>query len=238
MLNHSEFTERFSAFLEEDLDATEAASVKSHLAECRECTAQFDLLKLTVEGLHRLEPYQAPPELARKVRRRVRRRGGGWLRPMPKTGQQEIVAAAILAILIGSAVAVSGRLLTPGVDEIEPLQTVTSLGGGERVAAQASVQAWVVLFSSTHQDAADAFVANAADFGATDLDGLTIRPGTRVGEEGQLLVVPKAALSVIVPEGVAHLEQVPSADAPSFLGEDADPSGVPEGWVVLRVVVR
>lgn len=239
MLNHDDYIERFSAFLDDDLEAAEATCVKEHLADCRACTAHFELFRRAIDGLHALPRHPAPPDLARKVRRRVRRRIHDVRGPY-RSGYQEFASAAVLAVLVGSAVAVSSRLLSPGSSDLEPLQTVTSLGGPDRQTANAPVQAWTVVFRESHREAATAFVSSAADFGARDLEGQPIRPGQDLEGDSLLLVVPEPALSLIVPEGVAQLEQVPEDEVAGLLAGEHPEVGsvVPRGWVLLRIVVR
>jgi anti-sigma factor RsiW len=73
--------EVLSAYLDREIDLTEARSVESHLASCAGCRSRLAGLEDVVGNLGRLEREAPPPWLAQRVRHAVRSpRPGVWER--------------------------------------------------------------------------------------------------------------------------------------------------------------
>lgn len=66
---------RFSAYLDQELDADEAARLEHHAHLCPKCHHILETLRRTIEGLHGLAAEDRPPaDLADSVIERLRRR--------------------------------------------------------------------------------------------------------------------------------------------------------------------
>ena len=50
--------EELVAYIDGELSSMEACTIKVHLADCKECAAEHNKLKATVESTHKVEPLQ------------------------------------------------------------------------------------------------------------------------------------------------------------------------------------
>lgn len=73
-MTHGDIAERFSAYLDQELDSSEEHAVEIHLATCDQCRQDLEGLRETVDLLHGLEKISAPPGFVARVRKRARRR--------------------------------------------------------------------------------------------------------------------------------------------------------------------
>jgi hypothetical protein len=71
-MNHEELRERLSAYLEEDLGASERARIEEHLSECPDCRREYRELRHTVDLLRGLPAPEPSPGLADRVIARLR----------------------------------------------------------------------------------------------------------------------------------------------------------------------
>ena len=62
-----EVSARLEAFLDEDLDATEAAAIEAHLESCPICSAEQSLGEAVASGLRALPEFDAPPAVLSQV---------------------------------------------------------------------------------------------------------------------------------------------------------------------------
>jgi anti-sigma factor RsiW len=60
MREHHYAAERYSAYLDGDLEPTEKARVEAHVGICPECTKVLAALRRTLEGLRGLRDVEAP----------------------------------------------------------------------------------------------------------------------------------------------------------------------------------
>ncbi|MDF1564754.1 MAG: anti-sigma factor [Deltaproteobacteria bacterium] len=221
--DHTEMVERLSPLLEGELPPDEQQALETHLEGCEDCRQQYEALRRTTEALRSLQPHRAPADLEARVRRRVRRRDKVHHLPRPPTWPQELLSAAVLAVIVGATVTLSGRILVPGGDEnLSGGPAATGLFG-DRIPDVVEVR-----FAAGDEGAARAVVAAAADLGARTLGGAPLRPGEPLSEVGMAFTLPKEALAVIVPDGIAEVVAVPD--------DEADPRP-PAGWMLVRVRV-
>jgi hypothetical protein len=71
-MNHEDFRERLSAYLEADLDARERARIEEHLRECPDCRREYRELRHTVDLLRGFPMSDPPADLADRVIARLR----------------------------------------------------------------------------------------------------------------------------------------------------------------------
>jgi hypothetical protein len=107
--------ETLSAWLDDALEAAEAARVAAHLGRCAECSAELADLRRVVAGLRALERLAPPPALAIEV---GRRRALSWRRPglavRLAEGRQAIQPSVGLLFALVVAFALIGGLAVLG----------------------------------------------------------------------------------------------------------------------------
>ena len=103
-IEHEQAIERMSAHLEGELSPQHEAELVAHLAECRDCRAELEALRATVNSLSGLHALPPPPRFAQKVEQRLRERTRGrglrhasWLSRVPF---EWISFIAILVMLV------------------------------------------------------------------------------------------------------------------------------------------
>jgi predicted anti-sigma-YlaC factor YlaD len=74
LISHVQARERFSGVAEQDLPRDEAARVQAHLRECGECRIEYDRFTRTLTLVRETEREKAPPGLAARILKRLRRR--------------------------------------------------------------------------------------------------------------------------------------------------------------------
>ncbi len=100
-------TDLLSAFLDEELSPTEVSELTAHLADCRGCQGELDLLaavRLQIRALPVLEPAPAVTEVTREVI------------PLPSRWRRTLagaMAAAAVVVVVGVGVGSDGRAAVP-----------------------------------------------------------------------------------------------------------------------------
>jgi anti-sigma factor RsiW len=73
---HTRANEKFSAYLEGELDATERGRLEGHLKDCGACRTELDRLRATVDKLNALRT-KAPGTFLADVQNQIRTRSRG-----------------------------------------------------------------------------------------------------------------------------------------------------------------
>src|SRR3989442_6377640 len=97
-------TELLSAYLDDQVNAGERASITAHLDACESCRARLESLRRTVALLHTAEPVRAPEGFRAQVRARIEahpRRAPRTLRLPRWIGSWRTAGAAVAVVLIG-----------------------------------------------------------------------------------------------------------------------------------------
>ncbi|HEU0155509.1 MAG TPA: zf-HC2 domain-containing protein, partial [Stellaceae bacterium] len=95
---------RLDAYLDGELGAAERASLREHLADCRECGPEAEALEKLRAGIRAAAPvYRAPAEFRAQLRLALRRKraettASGWRTP----GWLAYAASLLLAVAVGS----------------------------------------------------------------------------------------------------------------------------------------
>src|SRR2546425_3753141 len=111
-------TELLSAYLDDQVNAGERASITAHLDACESCRARLESLRRTVALLHTAEPVRAPEGFRAQVRARIEahpRRAPRTLRLPRWIGSWRTAGAAVAVGLIGLFTVNLLREQVPGV---------------------------------------------------------------------------------------------------------------------------
>src|SRR2546422_6473655 len=111
-------TELLSAYLDDQVNAGERASITAHLDACESCRARLESLRRTVALLHTAEPVRAPEGFRAQVRARIEahpRRAPRTLRLPRWIGSWRTAGAAVAGALIGLFTVNLPRGRFPGV---------------------------------------------------------------------------------------------------------------------------
>jgi anti-sigma factor RsiW len=76
-VDHTQATELFSAYWDEELAADQAGALEEHLRSCVVCRREFQSFEQTVSAVGSLHRMVAPPDFAEGVRTRIRKRSKG-----------------------------------------------------------------------------------------------------------------------------------------------------------------
>jgi len=76
-MEHKDATEQFSDFLEGSLSAEKEKALLAHLDGCKECRAELDSLRETLNSLSGLKRLPPPNEFANRVASTIHRRSRG-----------------------------------------------------------------------------------------------------------------------------------------------------------------
>ena len=98
---HTEWTDRLSDYLDDELTAEERRAVDAHLVGCHECAAVLDELKQVVARAKAIEPRPPQANLWPGVARRVERPA---MRRFSVTLPQALAASVAVALLSGALV--------------------------------------------------------------------------------------------------------------------------------------
>lgn len=98
---HTEWTERLSDYLDEELSAEERRDVETHLARCSDCAAVLEDLRRVVARAKALEPRPPQTDLWPGVVQRIDRPA---LRRFSFTLPQALAASLAIALLSGAVV--------------------------------------------------------------------------------------------------------------------------------------
>lgn len=152
--------ETISAFIDDELPATEREAVETHLGECPECRHELEALRGVVGRLRDLDRVAVPPTLDFAIERRVALEGerrGRWVRferRLETWGAQPtvglvfalVVALAVVIFVFADAVERRGRSTIPVsfTDALGPAEepAVLTLAGRE-LAWDAEAGAWL-----------------------------------------------------------------------------------------------
>jgi len=153
-LDHREFSEALGAYALEALPEEENARVREHLAGCRECRAELEWLRASVDALPASVPQiEPPPELKARVMQTVEadaellraageradrpeRRRRWWSAAPAFTTPVRIAAAAGVAVIAVLVVLISGGGL--GTRTIQAQVTGPALTAGTRASLRVS----------------------------------------------------------------------------------------------------
>ncbi|MBN1550223.1 zf-HC2 domain-containing protein, partial [bacterium] len=72
MMNCSKVQENLSAFLDNELTASDMTAIKAHLIRCSECRQERDRLEKIGSSLRSLPPLQVPPEFEYQLFARIK----------------------------------------------------------------------------------------------------------------------------------------------------------------------
>jgi anti-sigma factor RsiW len=143
-VNHSKAQDLLSAYLENDLGASEHAALEEHLAGCATCAADVEGLRETVALLRGLPDPEPPPFLATRVMARIaagEARVPAWRRWIEHLGAPAVavpLAAAAAALLVFSFAAPSSQMqiaenAVPGLQTGPYPQVALPVGNPKRV---------------------------------------------------------------------------------------------------------
>jgi hypothetical protein len=76
-MDHSQATELFSAYWDEDLAADQAGALEEHLRSCVVCRKEYQSFEQAVGAIGGLHKMVAPSDFAEGVRNRIRKRSKG-----------------------------------------------------------------------------------------------------------------------------------------------------------------
>jgi hypothetical protein len=100
--------DRFSAYLEDELEAAERRSIESHVEACVGCRQELALLRRTVSTLQSLEEIEVPPRLTAAIQAGVSAEGGSRWRHLvsrlffPLHIKLPLEAMALLLVTLGA----------------------------------------------------------------------------------------------------------------------------------------
>jgi anti-sigma factor RsiW len=106
-LSHRETRALFIALADEELPATKAEAVRTHLDGCGECQQGWQRYSNTVLRLRQVEKQKAPPALASRVMTRVKRQRRFGLKGLHLAHAHyrlpvEILIPLLLAVAVGA----------------------------------------------------------------------------------------------------------------------------------------
>jgi anti-sigma factor RsiW len=76
MSDHTDFTDKFSSYLDGDLPASERVGLEEHIASFTGCRLELDRFRAMVGGLARLK-HRAPPGFMHGIQEQIARRSQG-----------------------------------------------------------------------------------------------------------------------------------------------------------------
>ena len=98
---HTEWTDRLSDYLDDELSADERRAVEAHVATCGECASVLDELRQVVARARTIEPRPPQADLWPGIERRIDRPA---LRRFSFTLPQALAASVAIALLSGALV--------------------------------------------------------------------------------------------------------------------------------------
>ena len=118
--------ERIDAWIDGDLDVSEAAAVKSHIDQCETCKAERQLAELVVAELRSMPEFDVPDRVLRSVRNIAGSTLGERFRLFLEESRISLVpvAAAVAVVLIVLVVSPWGRLSEPQYSDQEIARAV------------------------------------------------------------------------------------------------------------------
>ncbi len=177
---HTEWTDRLSDYLDEELSVDERRAVEAHLVGCAECRAVLDELTHVVARARRLEPRPPGADLWPGVQRRIDRVSA---RRFAVTLPQAIAASLVIALLSGAVVWLatgSPKGLRYGTDPSAPGTSGAAAAaapaprGFSSASGTPSADVATVSFADAQYDAAVSDLEKALKGGRGRLDKTTI----------------------------------------------------------------
>jgi anti-sigma factor RsiW len=104
MMSCEKIRKRLSAYLDGELKDREQGMVASHLESCHLCFQECEELRRLNAVLSKLDSVEAPPNLWRRVERRLvsRKRAGIWQRFAHRFAYAPAVAGVLIGLLVGN----------------------------------------------------------------------------------------------------------------------------------------
>src|SRR5215471_13675921 len=129
-VNHGEWTDKLSDYLDDELPAGERAAVEAHLAGCAECARVLADLKRVVARAQALDPRPPQNDLWHAVAAQIEYQRGGNVVPFGARRRitltlAQFAAAAVLLIAVSAGLAwqvadrLRGETSTPPPSQVE-----------------------------------------------------------------------------------------------------------------------
>jgi anti-sigma factor (TIGR02949 family) len=117
MMSCEEIRKKLSAYLDGELEGSEQGVIASHLESCHLCFREYEELQRLNGVLANLDPVEAPPNLWRRVERRLSspERVGIWQRFARRFAYAPAVAGVLVGLVVGNFFAqavINGSLQT------------------------------------------------------------------------------------------------------------------------------
>jgi tetratricopeptide (TPR) repeat protein len=185
-VNHGEWTDRLSEYLDGELPAAESAALESHLATCASCAQVLADLKRVVARAQRLEPRPPQNDLWTAIAAQIDQRPASNVIPIGAKRRvtftlPQLAAAAVLLIAVSAGLAwtVADRLrgeTAPTAAQVTPPVAPPSPDAAPSAPGTTSddIQVATVNMSDPQYDAAVADLEKALKEGRGRLDANTI----------------------------------------------------------------
>ncbi len=213
--------ERLVELAENELPEPERAELNTHLIQCPACRGELQAISRTLHLLHALPRQKAPPDLAAKVRSRVRRRTASRRRAFLTEQRLEITSA--VTVLVAAIAFFGVRFLVSEPVELESSSPVDTAPAGDAGPADikvtvehSGVRGRIVVLTipsdAASEDARKVFTVAAESGGTTkDGDSLPIYPTEKSLAPGKYkILVPSEALPLLAPGRPDVLRDLPS----------------------------
>lgn len=132
-MNCTDCQSQFSDFIDDEISLKMARSFKSHLTDCADCTAEWQLFQQTITTLHSFPTQKVPADFIIGVNEKLAPQPfaklTGWLAFMT---QHKMTATTALATLMVGVISAAVLQLSP----LDNAQTLAQKAGGENSAVQ------------------------------------------------------------------------------------------------------
>ena len=81
MMEHQEFIDQFSPYLDDELPAEEKEALERHLGQCKNCRKEFEQFKEMMNVVSGFKPAPVPKNFLRSIQHKIRRRSNGYYFP-------------------------------------------------------------------------------------------------------------------------------------------------------------
>jgi hypothetical protein len=182
-MEHEQAQELLSDYLDGALSSEQRALFESHLSQCPACQADLDLLRRTLQLVRRMPKIEAPPQFARKVRRRAIK--AGLLRGRGRFGLARFMVPyeATMVVLLATV----GAMVVSQLLILKPVEPT--------VVENAPVNLWLDNTPQVNQVAQSVWNVE----GEVRVFGRLAPPGSPLSAGGELeLFVPSSAWSRFV----------------------------------------
>ncbi len=172
------WTERLSAYLDEELHADERQALEAHLTECPACRSDLNRLRQVTQWAAGYPGTPPRADVWRAVHEEIRRRGSSHLTPIGVAWRRErmrisvplALAASLAFLAVGIGGWVAGRAMAPGA----PAATMIAAPGAGAISV-ASRRTDSALLAAERYGAAIAQLEQALLHGSGQLDSATVR---------------------------------------------------------------